>query len=56
MPLKDYARQQTRSEPPRRSDNFKLVNKRILNAGHFALDTAADEIVALVRGFLGSQR
>jgi hypothetical protein len=26
----------------------------ILEAGHFALDTAADEIAALVRGFVGS--
>jgi pimeloyl-ACP methyl ester carboxylesterase len=28
----------------------------VLNAGHFALDTAADEIAALVRGFIGSLR
>ena len=28
----------------------------VLDAGHFALDTAADEIAALVRGFLGSPR
>jgi len=25
-----------------------------LDAGHFALDTAADEIATLVRGFMGS--
>jgi putative intracellular protease/amidase len=28
----------------------------VLDAGHFALDTAADEIAALVRGFVGSSR
>jgi hypothetical protein len=28
----------------------------MLAAGHFALDTAADEIAALVRGFVGSSR
>jgi hypothetical protein len=27
-----------------------------LDAGHFALDTAADEIAALVRGFVDSSR
>ena len=28
----------------------------VLDAGHFALDTAADEIAALVRDFVGSSR
>jgi hypothetical protein len=28
----------------------------VLNAGHFALDTAADEIAELVRGFVASSR
>jgi pimeloyl-ACP methyl ester carboxylesterase len=28
----------------------------VLNAGHFALDTAADEIAVLVRDFLDSSR
>ncbi len=28
----------------------------IVDGGHFALDTAADEIAALVRGFVGSSR
>ncbi len=28
----------------------------VLDAGHFALDTAADEIAALVREFVGSSR
>ncbi len=28
----------------------------ILDAGHFALDTAADQIAALVQGFVGSSR
>jgi pimeloyl-ACP methyl ester carboxylesterase len=27
----------------------------LLDAGHFALDTAADEIAALVRGFVDSE-
>jgi hypothetical protein len=26
----------------------------VLDAGHFALDTAADDIAALVRGFIGA--
>jgi hypothetical protein len=26
----------------------------ILDAGHFALDTAADEIAALIQGFVGA--
>jgi uncharacterized protein YbjT (DUF2867 family) len=28
----------------------------VLDAGHFALDTAADEIAALVRGFISTQK
>jgi hypothetical protein len=28
----------------------------VLDAGHFALDTAADEIAALVRKFMASSR
>ena len=28
----------------------------LLEAGHFALDTAADEIEGLIRGFVGSSR
>lgn len=28
----------------------------IVDGGHFALDAAADEIAALVRGFLGHSR
>ena len=28
----------------------------ILDAGHFALDTAADQIAALVEGFVGPSR
>jgi pimeloyl-ACP methyl ester carboxylesterase len=28
----------------------------VLDVGHFALDTAADEIAALVRGFVGPSR
>jgi hypothetical protein len=28
----------------------------VLAAGHFALDTAADEIAGLIRGFFGTSR
>jgi len=33
-------------------DNHRVTH--VLAAGHFALDTAADEIAGLVRGFVGS--
>jgi hypothetical protein len=32
------------------------VQVHVLEAGHFALDTAADEIAALVRGFIPALR
>ena len=37
---------------PSFSAHVPNVEVHILDAGHFALDTAADEIAALVQGFL----
>ena len=34
----------------------RRLEVHVLDAGHFALDTAADEIAALVRGFVTSSR
>ena len=44
------------SEPEAYRRDVPKAEVHILDAGHFALDTAADEIAALVRGFLGSPR
>jgi pimeloyl-ACP methyl ester carboxylesterase len=44
------------SEPEAYRRDVPKAEVHVLNAGHFALDTAADEIAALVRGFLGSPR
>lgn len=41
-------------EPERYRKDIPNAQVRILEAGHFALDTAADEIAALVRAFMGS--
>jgi pimeloyl-ACP methyl ester carboxylesterase len=41
-------------EPDRYRQDLPNAEIHVLNAGHFALDTAADEIAALVRNFLGS--
>jgi len=41
------------SEPEAYRRDVPTAQVRVLNAGHFALDTAADEIAALIRGFLG---
>jgi pimeloyl-ACP methyl ester carboxylesterase len=43
-------------EPERYRKDVPKAEVHVLDAGHFALDTAADEIAALVRGFLGSSR
>ena len=43
-------------EPERYHKDVPKAEVHILDAGHFALDTAADEIAALVRDFLGSSR
>jgi pimeloyl-ACP methyl ester carboxylesterase len=43
-------------EPERYRKDVPNAEVHVLDAGHFALDTAADEIAALVRGFVGSSR
>jgi pimeloyl-ACP methyl ester carboxylesterase len=43
-------------EPERYRKDVPNAEVHILEAGHFALDTAADQIAALVRGFVGSSR
>jgi pimeloyl-ACP methyl ester carboxylesterase len=40
------------SEPEAYRRDVPNAEVHVLDAGHFALDTAADEIAALVRGFL----
>ena len=42
--------------PERYRRDVPSAQVHVLDAGHFALDTAADEIAALVRGFVGSSR
>jgi pimeloyl-ACP methyl ester carboxylesterase len=42
------------SEPEAYRRDVPNADVHILDAGHFALDTAANEIAALVRSFLGS--
>ena len=44
------------SEPEAYRRDVPNAQVHVLDAGHFALDTAADEIAALVRGFVGSSR
>jgi len=41
-------------EPERYRKDVPAAQVQVLDAGHFALDTAADEIAELVRGFVGS--
>ena len=43
-------------EPERYRQDVPNAQVHVLDAGHFALDTAADEISALVREFLGASR
>jgi pimeloyl-ACP methyl ester carboxylesterase len=43
-------------EPERYRKDLPNSEVYVLDAGHFALDTKADEIAALVRGFIGSSR
>src|ERR1700738_2085288 len=43
-------------EPDRYRQDVPNAEIHVLDAGHFALDTAADEIAALVRNFVGSLR
>jgi len=44
-----------RSEPEAYRRDVRDALVHVLDAGHFALDTAADEIAALVRGFIAVQ-
>src|SRR5207253_8082931 len=44
------------SEPEAYQRDVPNARVHVLDAGHFALDTAADEIAALIRGFIGSSR
>ena len=44
------------SEPEAYRRDVPTAQVHVLEAGHFALDTAADEIAALVRGFVGFSR
>jgi pimeloyl-ACP methyl ester carboxylesterase len=44
------------SEPERYRKDVPTAQVHVLDAGHFALDTAADEIAALIRGFIDSSR
>ena len=41
-------------EPERYRRNVPNAEVHVVDGGHFALDTAADEIAALVRGFVDS--
>lgn len=43
-------------EPERYRKDVPNAEVYVLDAGHFALDTAADEIAALVRKFMASSR
>ena len=43
-------------EPERYRQDVPKAEIYVVDGGHFALDTAADEIAALVQGFLGSSR
>jgi len=40
------------SEPEAYRRDVPTAEVHVLDAGHFALDTAADEIASLVRGFV----
>jgi pimeloyl-ACP methyl ester carboxylesterase len=42
-------------EPERYRKDVPKAQVYVLDAGHFALDTKAEEIAALVRGFMSSQ-
>ena len=42
--------------PERYRKDVPKAEVHVLNAGHFALDTAGDEIAALLRAFVGSPR
>ena len=46
----------TISEPEAYRRDVPKADVNVLDAGHFALDTAADEIASLVAGFLGGKQ
>jgi pimeloyl-ACP methyl ester carboxylesterase len=43
-------------EPERYREDVPNAEVHVVDGGHFALDTAADEIAALVQEFVGSSR
>jgi len=43
-------------EPERYRKDVPDAEVQVVDGGHFALDTAADQVAAFVRGFLGSAR
>jgi pimeloyl-ACP methyl ester carboxylesterase len=43
-------------EPERYRKDVPNAEVHVLEAGHFALDTAADQIAQLVRGFMSRER
>ncbi len=43
-------------EPERYREDVPSAEVYVLEAGHFALDTKADEIAALVEKFMGTQK
>jgi pimeloyl-ACP methyl ester carboxylesterase len=43
-------------EPERYRRDVRKAEIHVVDGGHFALDTAADQIAALVQGFVGSSR
>ncbi|MGA7924637.1 MAG: alpha/beta hydrolase [Candidatus Sulfotelmatobacter sp.] len=43
-------------EPERVRKDVPKAEIHVVDGGHFALDTAADQIAALVQGFVGSSR
>jgi pimeloyl-ACP methyl ester carboxylesterase len=51
-----YDKSFTISEPEAYRRDVPTADVHVLDAGHFALDTAADEIASLVAGFLGANR
>ena len=56
MLLNGYNQTSHMSEPEAYRRDVPKAEVHILDAGHFALDTAADEIAGLVRNFIGSSR
>jgi pimeloyl-ACP methyl ester carboxylesterase len=51
-----YERSFDASEPEAYRRDVPTAQVHIVDGGHFALDTAADEIAALILGFVGPPR